>query len=162
MHSLLRLTLLATLLTTVACGRSVLPIEGDAGPREDVSPLVDVPLPDVPTAFCGNGVCEASEFETCTNCPGDCGNCPGVTCIEVATCIFGCFDFDGSIPPEFSFSCITTCSAQACADVQFFVDQVIDCAVNQLFTCGDFSCVMDNCRSEIAACLGAPRCPAGM
>lgn len=103
-------------------------------------------------------MCEASEFETCVNCPADCGTCGGVTCIEVATCTFGCFEL-GGIPPEFSFSCITDCSARACADVRFFVDQVIDCAVEQLFTCGDIACVMANCREEISACLTAPRCP---
>jgi hypothetical protein len=101
-------------------------------------------------------------YESCTNCPGDCGACPGVTCIEVATCIFGCIDFDGTIPPDFSFSCIGDCTAQACADVRFFVDQVIDCAITQIFECGDLSCVMRECRDQLAACIGAPRCPPGM
>jgi len=41
------------------------------------------------------------------------------------------------------------------------VDQVIDCAVEQIFTCGDLSCVMRECRNELAACIGAPRCPPG-
>ena len=76
-------------------------------------------------------------------------------------CIFGCLDFN-STPPSVSFSCIGDCSAQACADVRFFVDQVVNCAINQIFTCGDFNCVMRECGSQIAACLTAPRCPPAM
>ncbi len=50
----------------------------------------------------------------------------------------------------------------ACADVRFFVDQVVNCAVEQIFTCGDLSCVMRECRTQISACISAPRCPPGM
>ncbi len=114
--------------------------------------------------MCGNGMCEGDEFETCVNCPADCGMCRGVTCIEVATCIFGCVDFGGGGggPPDFSFSCVADCSARACADVRFFVDEVINCAIREIFTCGDISCVMDNCSEAIGACLSAPRCPPTM
>jgi hypothetical protein len=46
--------------------------------------------------------------------------------------------------------------AQGCADVQFFVDQVLACAVQALDTCGgDQECILDECDAEIAACLGA-------
>lgn len=112
-------------------------------------------------SVCGNGVCEADEFETCVNCAADCGACPGVTCIEVVTCTFGCIDFGGGGIPDFSFTCITDCVARACADVRFFVDEVVNCAIGQLVTCGDLSCIQRECREEIAACIGAPRCPPG-
>lgn len=112
-------------------------------------------------------MCEASELETCVNCPGDCGVCPGVTCIEVVTCTFGCFSFGGGGIPDFSFSCITDCVARACADVRFFVDEVVNCAIDQLFTCAGggedpLDCIMRECSDEILACISAPRCPPAM
>jgi hypothetical protein len=41
-------------------------------------------------------------------------------------------------------------------DVQFFVDQVLNCAVANLPQCGgDPGCLQKACDSEIAACIGA-------
>src|SRR5262249_41579030 len=104
-------------------------------------------------SVCGNGVCE--QYETCTNCPDDCGNCTPIGCIEIVTCAFGCIDLTAN-PPEFSFTCVADCTSQGCADVQFFVDQVINCAVGALFTgCADLTCIQDECSSQLAACIGA-------
>jgi hypothetical protein len=75
----------------------------------------------------------------------------------VLTCTFGCFDF-GASPPRFSLSCLGTCVATACPDVQFLIDQVVSCAIGEFISCGDLSCVMRECGEEIVACLGA-RCP---
>jgi hypothetical protein len=59
-------------------------------------------------------------------------------------------------PPGFSVSCVANCVAQGCSDVQFFVDQVLDCAAANLVTCGaDFGCIQSACGNEFAACLGA-------
>ncbi len=79
----------------------------------------------------------------------------------MVTCTFGCIELM-STPPMVSFTCIADCVAQACADVRFFVDQVVNCAISQIGTCSDFDCIMRECGTEIAACLTAPRCPPGM
>jgi hypothetical protein len=40
--------------------------------------------------------------------------------------------------------------------VQFFVDQVLNCAVMNLPMCGgDFQCIQNACDAQIAACIGA-------
>jgi len=54
-------------------------------------------------------------------------------------------------------TCVSNCVAQGCADVQFFVDQVLNCAIFALPSCGGDiqGCLFEQCSSEIAACLGA-------
>jgi hypothetical protein len=102
---------------------------------------------------CPNGVCE--DFETCGICPQDCGQCQPITCFEIVTCAFQCIDLEQD-PPAFSITCVANCVSQGCADVQFFVDQVLTCAVSALPNCGgDFGCIQSECDAEIAACLGA-------
>ncbi len=62
----------------------------------------------------------------------------------------------GSFPPSFSVTCVANKVALGCADVQFFIDQVLNCAVGALATCGgDPGCIQDECDSELAACIGA-------
>ncbi len=103
--------------------------------------------------MCPNGVCEA--FETCAICAQDCGACETIGCLEIVTCAFGCIQLDQT-PPKFSLTCVANCVSKGCADVQFFVDQVLDCAVGVLPMCGgDFGCIQQECDAEFAACLGA-------
>ena len=109
---------------------------------------------------CGNGVCQMGE--TCTNCPQDCGQCSMMptTCLEAVTCAFACFDFT-SKPPMIDFSCAANCVAEACANGQYFADQVVDCAIDSLGMCigmgggGITGCLMSQCSSQIAACIGS-------
>ncbi|XXY44150.1 hypothetical protein WME91_29500 [Sorangium sp. So ce269] len=104
-------------------------------------------------SVCPNGVCES--FETCSICPADCGACEPAGCLEVTTCAFQCVDLEQS-PPTVSLACVSNCVAQGCADVQFFVNQVLTCALASLPVCNsDFGCVQEQCATEIAACIGA-------
>jgi hypothetical protein len=97
-------------------------------------------------------------FEDCVNCPSDCGMCALNSCGESLTCVFSCIDFGGGGGiPSFSLSCLAGCVAQTCTDSRFFLDQVVNCAIGNIGTCTDFSCIMSECRTEIAACL-ADRC----
>jgi hypothetical protein len=106
-------------------------------------------------SVCGNGKCEAP-YETCSDCPKDCGACtmPPTTCIETATCIFGCFN-----NPGMAGSCTAGCVSQGCANAQFFVDQVLNCAFSNITKCvgggGIGQCLMTQCQTEIAACIGS-------
>ena len=71
------------------------------------------------------------------------------------TCAFECVDLTMD-PPGFSVTCVANCVALGCADVQFFVDQVLNCAVGALPICGgDFGCVQEECDAQFAACIGA-------
>jgi len=106
-------------------------------------------------------VCEtdmARGFETCSNCTSDCGPCPERNCSAGLICVFGCFDFGGGggggIPIPM-FSCLSSCLASVCADGQFFLQQVIDCAVGSFIggECRDIDCVRRECSSEVMACL---------
>jgi hypothetical protein len=110
-------------------------------------------------SVCGNGRCETDRedgFETCSNCAVDCGECEEANCRQVLFCAFGCFDFAGPTP-DISFTCVSNCVAQGCADVQFFVDEAINCAIAEFITCGDLACVQRECAEEFQACLRA-RC----
>jgi hypothetical protein len=78
--------------------------------------------------------------------------CTTLGCIEIAMCAFGCFE------PTVSLTCIGECSARGCADVRFFVDQLVNCALGVIFSGGDPDEIMTECRSEFIACLSA-RCP---
>jgi hypothetical protein len=105
-------------------------------------------------SVCGNNVCEGP-FETCTNCNADCGECDPLNCLEVVTCAFGCIDLMQD-PPSFQLGCLGQCIAQGCADVQFFVQEFVDCAILAIGTCGgDFGCIQSECSNQFAACLGA-------
>jgi hypothetical protein len=106
-------------------------------------------------SVCGNSRCEPP-YETCVNCPGDCGTCEVITCDEVLFCTLGCIDFE-AYPPQFSVSCIANCSARACDDVQYLVDEFIDCAVWVVIDGGDIDSVLTECDEQVAACMGA-RC----
>jgi hypothetical protein len=115
-------------------------------------------------SVCGNSRCET--YETCTNCPGDCGACPINNCQEVIDCTLGCIEFD-SFPPGISLTCTANCAAQSCSDVQFFVDQWFNCAVGALVQCamsgecfggdqgGCLDCVNGECQAERDACVAA-------
>jgi hypothetical protein len=104
-------------------------------------------------SVCPNGKCE--DYETCSICPEDCGACEPIGCLEIVLCAFQCIDTSAD-PPQFSIACVANCVALGCADVQFFVDQVLTCAVSVLPTCGgDFDCIQAECGEEFAACIGA-------
>ena len=110
-------------------------------------------------------ICEATDpmrgFETCTNCPADCGTCPVHTCTEGVTCVIGCFTA-GGLP---DILCLANCVSQTCPDGQFFLNQVITCAETAFFsgTCsiggggggGALTCITTECSSQIAACFGS-------
>ena len=104
--------------------------------------------------------CEsAGGFEDCISCAEDCGMCDLNTCAEGLTCTFGCIEFGGGGIPRFSLTCLSSCISATCPDSRFFLDQVTSCAINSAISdgCRDISCIMDSCRSEIAACF-ADRC----
>jgi hypothetical protein len=104
-------------------------------------------------SFCGNDICE--EFESCSNCNADCGECDPLGCLEVVNCSLGCIDLQQD-PPDFNVGCVANCIAAGCADVQFFVNQMLQCAIQQLGECGgDPDCILGECSSELAACIGA-------
>jgi hypothetical protein len=56
--------------------------------------------------------------------------------------------------------CIGTCEAEACANGQYFANQVANCAI-EAFIGGQckggnvLNCLMSACGNEIAACLGS-------
>ncbi len=105
-------------------------------------------------SVCGNGVCEGDDFETCVNCPADCGQCPVASCREIVGCVFSCFDL-GSRPPAVSLACIGECTARGCADVQFFVDEVVSCAIGNIGAAaqgGGFASIFAVCSDELEAC----------
>jgi hypothetical protein len=103
-------------------------------------------------------VCEADEFETCSNCSTDCGACQTQGCGQVLACAFRCFDFGGGGFPNVSVSCVANCVALGCPNVQFFVDQFFGCALDNIGECDSISCIMRECREEAQACLMAT-CP---
>jgi hypothetical protein len=71
-----------------------------------------------------------------------------------------CIDLQAT-PPSFSLTCVSNCVAEGCPNVQFFVDQVINCAISALPQCigggggGVFGCIMNQCSSQFSACIGA-------
>ena len=106
-------------------------------------------------SVCGNGVCEEDDFESCVNCPADCGQCAVTSCREIVGCVFTCFDLR-SRPPMISLACIGECTARGCADVQFFVDQVVSCAIGSIGgggpPVGGFQGIFAACSEELEAC----------
>jgi hypothetical protein len=80
----------------------------------------------------------------------------------IVTCALGCVELQED-PPKFSVSCVANCVSKGCSDVQFFVDQTLNCAfqnLNQISDCADgagsmLSCVQKFCGAELQACLGA-------
>jgi hypothetical protein len=110
-------------------------------------------------SVCGNGMCEADEFETCANCPEDCGRCDELTCLDVITCSFGCFDFGGGGGgvPDIDLFCFSECASSACADAAFFIDQVVNCAIRVFLSGGRLPEIMEECAEELEACFRA-RC----
>ena len=112
-------------------------------------------------SVCGNMKCEAP-YETCSNCAGDCGACNTTGCLQTVTCAFGCINMNGGNGvPQFSATCLANCIADGCPNVQFFVDQVLNCAVGAFPMCKGqgqgqiFSCVQNLCGTAFAACFGA-------
>ncbi|NUQ76022.1 MAG: hypothetical protein HUU21_20980, partial [Polyangiaceae bacterium] len=104
-------------------------------------------------SVCPNGKCE--DYETCAICPADCGQCQPIGCLEIVFCALQCIDLEQE-PPQFSIACVANCVALGCADVQFFVDQVLTCAVTVIPECGgDAGCIQKECDEEFAACIGA-------
>jgi hypothetical protein len=84
--------------------------------------------------------------------------CKLLGCPEELTCAFGCLNFMGN-PPMISVSCIANCAADGCPAAQFFFDQVANCLLANIGSCGpSISCLMGMCQSEIAACLGKLTC----
>jgi hypothetical protein len=67
------------------------------------------------TPSCGNGTCEPSQGESCSNCPADCGGCACTSCTNNASCPSGqdCVlrDCDGLL------SCSDASNANACATI---------------------------------------------
>jgi hypothetical protein len=115
-------------------------------------------------SVCGNKTCEPP-YETCANCAADCGICKPLGCMDVLMCAVGCFQ------PMPSLTCIGNCSAQGCADVQFFVDQAMMCMMQNIQHClhviiggggvdvGElFQCMQQYCSAEFSACIAA-ECP---
>jgi hypothetical protein len=79
------------------------------------------------------------------------------SCLEVVGCALQCLDLQ-AIPPKFSVTCVANCVAKGCSDVQFFVDQVLNCVVLHIPDCGGgggVGCFQDKCQAEFAACIGA-------
>ena len=112
-------------------------------------------------SVCGNNKCESGKFETCTNCPKDCGECELLSCFKIVTCALGCIKLNQN-PPEFSVTCVANCVSKGCADVQFFVDQALNCAfanIDEVASCIDngspISCLEKSCGPEVQACLTA-------
>ena len=66
-------------------------------------------------------------------------------------CTAGCFG------PPFSITCTANCAAQGCADVQYLVDQAINCMYPHVDECGwqDLGCHAKYCPTEFAACIAA-------
>jgi hypothetical protein len=106
--------------------------------------------------------CEsAGGFEDCINCPADCGMCSLRSCGESLTCVFGCIDFGGGGGiPSVDFVCAATCFAQTCTDSRSYLNNVVNCAINQFASgmCMDLPCIMSACGTEIARCFSDPGC----
>ena len=130
---------------------------GDGNCKEGNKTCVSCPHDCGVCSVCGNGKCE--QYETCSNCPQDCGACTTLSCFAAFTCAIKCIDAKTQ-PPTVSVSCVADCLAEGCPDTQFFFDQAFNCAIQAAFGgCGgDFNCIMKQCSTEIAACLGAT-CP---
>lgn len=108
-----------------------------------------------PCAVCGNGVCQGP-YETCGNCPEDCGACTN-TCLDVLKCAVAC--------PTPSVACILDCGGSGgCPDANFRIDNLLECAITNLATCGgfNFACIEQQCSSEIALCVDNTCDDAGM
>ena len=112
-------------------------------------------------SVCGNGVCESKGgFETCTNCEADCGKCETIGCFKVVQCALQCIDLMAN-PPAFSISCVADCVSLGCADVQFFVDGVLNCVIGEVIKNGPGGGIqgaLAKCDKQVGACLNAT-CP---
>ena len=79
-------------------------------------------------------------------------------CPEELTCAFGCLGLTSS-PPMINVSCIADCAAEVCPAAAFFFNQVTNCLVDNLGSCGpSLSCLMGKCQGPITACLGKLTC----
>jgi hypothetical protein len=120
--------------------------------------------------ICGDGAC--GDFESCVNCPADCGACPD----EPLDCpaILECYD-DCSIEGDDSY-CYTTCAALGCPAAQAQLEAYYDCRADEVVgdcfdrcdrcslacaydpTCDDpecglcFECLNDECSEELGLC----------
>ena len=105
--------------------------------------------------MCGNGKCE--DFETCSNCRQDCGDCTVIGCREAFACSLGCLDPNRD--PPFSFVCSAGCVSRLCSRAASLYDPAFGCAVQAARTCmGSRGCIQQQCATEIGACLRAT-CP---
>lgn len=103
---------------------------------------------------CGNMKCEAP-YETCSNCHADCGDCETIGCLAMLTCAFKCID-TSSMPPAVRISCVGDCVAIGCPAARSLFDQAFNCFIQHIGDCGaSFSCLTNECSSEVAACVGA-------
>jgi hypothetical protein len=61
----------------------------------------------------------------------------------------------------FNVTCVANCVSAGCANSQFFVNQVLNCAVGAIPQCigmgggGIVGCLMKQCSSQLAACIGS-------
>jgi hypothetical protein len=96
-----------------------------------------------PGTFCGDGYC--NEDESCSTCPGDCGNCdPGDCC--------GAIEGVGCSNPQLE-SCVCAFDAWCCDvgwDDTCAEEVATECGFNCLAECGDGSCDLngsENCET---------------
>ena len=69
----------ATTTYTITC-------TGSGGSMSASATVTVTPIaPPPPTQICGNNICDASNNETCSTCPGDCGVCPPPPAPQQAT-----------------------------------------------------------------------------
>ncbi len=85
-----------------------------------------------------------------------------MSCFMIVTCALGCVELQQD-PPQFSVTCVANCVSKGCADVQFFVDQTLNCAyqhIDQIADCATgpgsiIKCAEQYCGPEVQACLSA-------
>ena len=84
--------------------------------------------------------------------------CTLLGCPEMLTCSLQCIDLMMT-PPSFSISCVGDCVARGCPAASYLFDQVFDCFVANIATCGaSISCLMTTCQAQVSVCLGKLSC----